>query len=42
MSHETAENIAGAVAALVVAACMTLLFVAMSAPVVETVQKMVA
>jgi hypothetical protein len=42
MSHETAENIAGAIAGLVVAACMTLLFVAMSAPVVETVQKMVA
>jgi hypothetical protein len=42
MSHETAENIAGAIAGLVVAACMTLLFVAMSAPVVETVQRMVA
>jgi hypothetical protein len=42
MSHETAENIAGAIAGLVVTACMTLLFFAMSAPVVETAQKIVA
>lgn len=42
MSHETAENVAGAIAGLLVATCMTLLFFAMSAPVVETVQKLVA
>lgn len=42
MSNETAENVAGAIAGLLVAACMTLLFIAMSAPVVETVRKIVA
>ena len=42
MSYETAENLAGAVAGLLVGACMTLLFFAMSAPVVETVRKVVA
>ena len=42
MSHETAENLAGAVAGLLVCACMTMLFFAMSAPVVETVQKIIA
>lgn len=42
MSHETAENIAGAIAGLLVTICMTLLFFAMSAPVAETVQKIVA
>ena len=42
MSNETAENVAGAIAGLVVAAGMTLLFVAMSAPVIETAQKFLA
>ncbi|MGQ0560644.1 MAG: hypothetical protein ACT443_02070 [Gemmatimonadota bacterium] len=42
MSHETVENIAGALAGLAALACMTLLFAALSAPVVETVQKFLA
>ena len=42
MSHETIENVAGAVAGIVTAAFFTVLFVAVSAPVAETVQKFIA
>ena len=39
MKNETLENVAGWVAGVVTAATFTMLFVAMSAPVVETLQK---
>jgi hypothetical protein len=39
MKHETLENLAGLVAGVAVAACFTILFVAMTLPVSETVQK---
>ena len=39
MSHETVENVAGALAGLLTAAVFTLLYVAVSAPVAETIQK---
>lgn len=42
MSNETLENVAGLVAGVAVAACFTILFVAMSLPVSETVQKFLA
>jgi hypothetical protein len=42
MSHRTIENLAGAAAGIAAAVCMTLLYVAMTAPVSETVQKLLA
>lgn len=39
MKNETLENLAGWVAGIVTAASFTILFAAMSAPVVETLQK---
>jgi hypothetical protein len=42
MKHETLENLAGLIAGAAVAACFTILFVAMSLPVSETVQKFLA
>lgn len=39
MKNETLENLAGWVAGIVTAASFTMLFAAMSAPVVETLQK---
>lgn len=42
MSHETVENVAGAAAGIVAAAFFTLLFIAVSAPVAETVQKLMS
>ena len=42
MSHETLENIASALAGVAVAAFFTVLFVAVSAPVAETLQKFVS
>ena len=42
MKAETLENIASAVAGLAAAACFTILFVAVSSPVAETVQKFIS
>lgn len=42
MKTETLENLASAVAGIAVAACFTILFVAVSTPVAETVQKFVS
>lgn len=42
MKHETLENLAGWVAGITAGAVFTVLFVAMSAPVAETVQKFVS
>lgn len=39
MKNETLENVAGWLAGVTTGASLTLLFVAMSAPVVETLQK---
>ena len=42
MSQRTVENLAGAAAGLAAAICLTLLYVAMSAPAIETVRKFLA
>ena len=42
MKHETVENVAGWIAGLAAAAFFTTLFVAVSLPVAETVQKFVS
>ena len=42
MSQETVENLASAVAGVAAAICLTLLYVAMSAPAIETVRKFLA
>lgn len=39
MKHETVENVAGWMAGVAAAAFFTVLFIAMSAPVAETVHK---
>lgn len=42
MKSETIENLAGLAAGLAAAAFFTILFVAVSAPVAETVQKLIS
>jgi hypothetical protein len=42
MKTETIENIASALAGLAAAACFTVLYVALTAPVAETVQKLIS
>ena len=42
MSNQTVENLAAAVAGIVATICMTLLYIAMSAPAIETVRKFLA
>ena len=42
MSHETIENVASAVAGIAAAAFFTVLYIAVSAPVAETLQKFIS
>ena len=42
MKTETLENVAGALAGVAAAAFFTILFVALSSPVAETVQKLIS
>lgn len=42
MKNETVENVAGWLAGIVTGTSLVLLFIAMSAPVVETLQKFIS